>query len=95
MAMKQHSWPFVFAYLGLAIIGFVLANFSTAVATGGIAAGNLGRGEAGRDMITAGSAMLMVGVAMMAVFGYLALTVGLSMVRARRTGMPRPTRTTQ
>ena len=53
-------------------------------ATGGIAAGNLGRADGGRDLITAGSAMLLVGVAMMAVFGYLALTVGLAMVKARR-----------
>ena len=87
--MKQHSWPFVFAYLGLAVIGFVLANFSTTVATGGILAGNLGRGDGGRDMITAGSAMLMVGVAMMAVFGYLALTATLALMRARRQGITR------
>jgi len=82
--MKRHSWSYVFAYLGLALIGFVLANFSTTVATSGIAAGNLGRAVGGRDLITAGSALLLVGVAMMAVFGYLALTVGLQMVKARR-----------
>ena len=82
--MKRQSWSYVFAYLGLALIGFVLANFSTLIATGGIAAGNLGRADGGRDLIMAGSAMLLVGVAMMAVFGYLALTVGLAMVKARR-----------
>lgn len=82
--MKRQSWSYVFAYLGLALIGFVLANYSTMIATGGIAAGNLGRADGGRDLVTAGTAMLLVGVAMMAVFGYLALTVGLAMAKARR-----------
>ncbi len=82
--MKRQSWSYVFAYFGLALIGFVLANYSTMIATGGIAAGNLGRADGGRDLVTAGTAMLLVGVAMMAVFGYLALTVGLAMAKARR-----------
>lgn len=82
--MKQHRWPTVFAYLGLAIIGFALALFATTITTGGIAAGNLGRAEGGRELITSGSAMLLAGIAMMAIFGFLALTAGVSLLRTRR-----------
>ncbi len=82
--MKRHSWPKVFAFLGLALVGLVLADFSTTVATGGIAAGNLGRGEGGRELIAAGSAVLLIGVAMFAIFGYLALAASVVLVKSRR-----------
>ena len=83
--MKRPTrWPLVFAYVGLAFMGLVLANFATTITTGGIAAGNLGRAEGGRELITSGSAMLLAGVAMTAVFGYLALTATLAQVRSRR-----------
>ncbi|MEA2660883.1 MAG: hypothetical protein QOH08_455 [Chloroflexota bacterium] len=71
--MEKQNWRRVFAYTGLAIIGFCLAYYATAVATGGIAAGSLGRKDAGADLFTAGSAMLLAGIAAMAVFGFLAL----------------------
>lgn len=81
--MERHSWPRVFAYLGLAVMGYVLADFSTTIATGGIAAGALGR-AGGSDLLSMGAAALLAGVAMMAVFGYLALKASLALVRARR-----------
>jgi len=81
---RPTSWPHVFAYVGLAIIGLVLAIFSTSITTGGIAAGNLGRADGGRDLITSGSVLLLAGVAMLAIFGYLALTAGVSLMRTRR-----------
>ena len=71
--MERQNWRKVFAYTGLAVIGLALAYYATAVATSGITAGILGRQDAGRDLLTWGSATLLVGVAMMAVFGYLAL----------------------
>ena len=82
--MEKHSWPRVFAYLGLAVMGYVLADFSTTIATGGVAAGNLGRADGGGELVTMGAAMLLTGVAMMAVFGYLALKASVGLVRARR-----------
>lgn len=81
---RTSGWPRVFAFIGIAVIGFVLAYFSTAVATGGIGAGIRGHTVAGTDLITAGSAMLLVGVALMAAFGYLAIVGALREVRARR-----------
>ena len=81
--MEQQSWRKVFAYAGLAVIGLVLAYYATAVATGGIGAAVLGRPDAGTDLFSSGSAALMVGVAMMAVFGYLALRAGWSLTRNR------------
>lgn len=79
--MQQQSWRKVFAYTGLAVMGFALAYYATAVATGGIGAAVLGRPDAGRDLFSAGSAALLVGVAMMAVFSYLALRLGRSLTR--------------
>jgi len=81
--MNERPWPKVFAYLGLALIGFVLAYYATLVANSGIAAGLLGRTDAGADLLSAGSAVLLVGVAMLAVFGYLALKLGWSEVSGR------------
>ena len=80
---KRSAWPKVFAYLGVAVIGLALAYYATAVATGGITAGLLGRTSAGTDLLTAGSAALLVGIATMAVFGYLALKLSWSIVRKR------------
>lgn len=82
---QTSGWPKVFAYIGISVIGFVMAYFSTAVATGGIGAGLRGRAEAGADLLSAGSGLLLVGVALMAVFGYLALVGALREVRARRS----------
>jgi hypothetical protein len=79
--MERQNWRRVFAYTGLAVIGFALAYYATAVATSGIAAGILGRQDAGRDLLTSGSAALLVGIATMAVFGFLA--VRLVWVRTR------------
>lgn len=81
---QASGWPKVFAYIGIAVIGFVMAYYSTAVATGGIGAGLRGRTIAGTDLISAGSAMLLVGVGLMAAFGYLAIVGALREVRARR-----------
>jgi hypothetical protein len=82
--MTRTNWPKVFAYAGLAVMGLALALYSTSVATAGFAAGHLGRGPGGLDLALLGSAMLLVGVATMAIFGYLALTGVWSMVRTRR-----------
>jgi hypothetical protein len=81
--MELQSWRKVFAYTGLAVIGLALAYYATAVATGGIAAGILGRQDAGRDLFSAGTAALFVGVATMAVFGFLALRLVWVLTRNR------------
>ena len=83
--MDKGAWPKVFAYAGLALIGFVFAYYATSVATGGVAAALLGRTSAGLDLLSAGSAALLVGVSMLAIFGYLALKLGWSQVRQRRS----------
>ncbi len=82
--MNKTAWRRVFAYLGIALFGFVLAYYATAIGTAGIAAGLLGRTSAGTDLLSAGSAALLVGVAMYAVFGYLALKLAWSLLRERR-----------
>lgn len=71
--MKNPTWPKVFAYLGLTVMGLALAYYSTSIATAGIAGGILGTDRSG-DVLTIGSAALMVGIAMAAVFAFLALT---------------------
>ncbi len=76
--------PRIFKYIGLAVIGLALAFYATAVATGGIAAGLAGRTNGGVELLSAGSAALLVGVAMFAVFGYLALRHGWSELKQRR-----------
>jgi hypothetical protein len=70
--MKNPSWPKVFAYVGFAIFGLALAYYSTAIATAGVAARILGTDRSG-DWLTTGSAVLMVGMAAAAAFGFLAL----------------------
>ena len=71
--MKQPTWPKTFAYIGLTLMGLTLAFYSTTIATGGIAGRILGTSGAG-DVLSMGTAFIMVGVAMAAVFGFLALT---------------------
>jgi hypothetical protein len=81
--MDKQSWRKVFAYTGLALIGFVLAYYATAVGNGGIAAGLLGQKDAGADLFSTASAALLVGVAMLAGFGFVALRNAWMLVRAQ------------
>ena len=76
-------WPRIFRYIGLAVIGLAFAFYATVIATGGIAAGILGRTSGAVDLLSAGSAALLVGVAMFAVFGYLALRYSWSELKRR------------
>jgi hypothetical protein len=71
--MKNPTWPKAFAFIGLTVMGLALAYYSTAIATAGIAGGILGTDKSG-DVFSVGSAALMVGIAMAAVFAFLALT---------------------
>ena len=71
--MNQPTWPKAFAYIGLVVMGFTLAYYSTAIATAGIAGRLLGTDRTG-DVLTLGTAFILVGIAMAAVFGFLALT---------------------
>jgi hypothetical protein len=70
--MKNPSWPKTLAFIGFAIFGLALAYYSTAIATAGVTAKILGSDRSG-DWLVTGSAVLMVGVAAAAVFGFLAL----------------------
>ncbi|HTH69696.1 MAG TPA: hypothetical protein VL493_00315 [Candidatus Saccharimonadales bacterium] len=81
--MEQKSWRSVFAYAGLAVIGLVLAYYATAVGNAGIAAGILGRHDAGADLFSSASVALLVGVAMLGAFGYMALRNAWVIVRAQ------------
>jgi len=71
--MKQPTWPKAFAFVGLTVMGLTLAYYSTAIATAGIAGKILGTDRSG-DVLSVGTAFVMVGTAMAAVFAYLALT---------------------
>jgi len=71
--MKQPTWPKAFAFVGLTVMGLTLAYHSTAIATAGIAGKILGTDRSG-DVLSVGTAFVMVGTAMAAVFAYLALT---------------------
>lgn len=71
--MKNPTWPKVFAFIGLTVMGLALAYYSTTIATAGVAGKILGTDPSG-DVISVGSAALMVGIAMAAVFAFLALT---------------------
>jgi hypothetical protein len=70
--MKQQTWPKAFAYIGLTVMGLALALYSTSVATAGVAGKVLGTDASG-DVLTMGTAFVMIGIAMAAVFAYLAL----------------------
>src|SRR5207249_573097 len=78
--MKNPSWPKVFAYIGLVVFGFVLAFYSTAVATAGIAGTRLGTDRNG-DTLTMGSAVLVAGIAVAAVFAFLAFVNARQLMR--------------
>jgi hypothetical protein len=71
--MKNPTWPKALAFIGFAIFGLALAYYSTAIATAGVTARILGSDRSG-DWLTTGSAVLMVGIAAAAAFGFLALT---------------------
>lgn len=72
-AMKNPSWPKALAFIGFTIMGLALAYYSTAIATAGVAARQLGSDRTG-DWLSTGSAVLMVGIAAAAAFGFLALS---------------------
>jgi hypothetical protein len=71
--MKNPSWPKALAFIGFAIFGLALAYYSTAIATAGVTARILGSDRSG-DWLATGSAVLMVGLAAAAAFGFLAIT---------------------
>jgi hypothetical protein len=70
--MNNPTWPKAFAYIGLTVMGLALAFYSTSIATAGVA--GLKFGSDNGDVLTIGSAALIAGIAMAAVFAYLALT---------------------
>ena len=67
------TWPKALAFIGLTVMGLALAFYSTSIATAGVAGLKLGTDRNG-DVLSVGSAFVLVGIAMAAVFGYLALT---------------------
>jgi len=78
--MKNPTWPKALAFIGFTIFGLALAYYSTAIATAGVTARLVGSDRSG-DWLTTGSAVLMVGIAAAAVFGFLALTNVRGLVR--------------
>ena len=70
--MKQYTWPKAYAYIGLTVMGLVLSYYSTSIATAGVAGRVLGTDPSG-GVLTLGTAFIIVGLAMAAVFAYLAL----------------------
>ncbi len=71
--MKNPTWPKAFAFIGLTVMGLALAYYSTSISTAGVAGVHLGTDPNG-DVLSMGSAFLLVGIAMAAVFGFLALS---------------------
>jgi len=71
--MKQPTWPKVFAFIGLTVMGLALALYSTTIATGGITGKLIGADRSG-DVLSLGTAFIMVGIAMAAAFAFLALS---------------------
>jgi threonine/homoserine/homoserine lactone efflux protein len=71
--MKNPTWPKALAFIGFAIMGLSLAYYSTAIATAGVTARIIGSDRSG-DWLSTGSAVLLVGIAAAAAFGFLALT---------------------
>ena len=82
--MKDPTWPKVFAFTGLAVLGLVLAYFSTAVTSGGVAAAAAGR-DPGGSLVLSGSAVMLVGMAVAAVFGFLAIVQARALQRRARS----------
>jgi len=70
---KNPTWPKAFAFIGLTVMGLALAYYSTAISTAGIAGLHLGTDPNG-NAFTVGTAFVLVGIAMAAIFGFLALT---------------------
>ena len=70
--MNNATWPKAFAFIGLTVMGLALAYYSTSIATAGVAGLKLGSDNG--DVLTVGSAALIAGIAMAAVFAYLAVT---------------------
>jgi hypothetical protein len=70
--MKITTWPKAFAYIGLTVMGLALALYSASIATAGVAGRVLGTDPNG-GVLTMGTAFILVGMAMAAVFAYLAL----------------------
>jgi hypothetical protein len=70
--MKQPTWPKAYAFIGLTVMGLVLAYFSTSIATAGVAGKVLGTDRSG-DVLTMGTAFVIVGLAMAAAFAFLAV----------------------
>ena len=71
--MNNATWPKAFAFIGLTIMGLALAYYSTSIATAGVAGLQIGSDRNG-DVLSVGSAALIAGIAMAAVFAYLAVT---------------------
>jgi hypothetical protein len=71
--MNNATWPKAFAFIGLTVMGLALAYYSTSIATAGVAGLQIGSDRNG-DVLSVGSAALIVGIAMAAVFAYLAVT---------------------
>jgi hypothetical protein len=78
--MKNPTWPKVFAYVGLVVFGLVLAFYSTAVASAGVAGRTLGTDRSG-DTLTIGGAVLVAGIAVAAVFAFLAAANARNLMR--------------
>jgi hypothetical protein len=70
--MNNATWPKAFAFIGLTVMGLALAYFSTSIATAGVAGLKIGTDNG--DVLSIGSAALIAGIAMAAVFAYLAVT---------------------
>lgn len=71
--MKNPTWPKVFAFIGVAIIGLAIAVYATSVGTAGVTAWLIGKRQDGSDLLSMGSAVVLIGMAAMAAFGYLAM----------------------
>ena len=70
--MKIATWPKAFAFIGLTVMGLTLAYYSTSIATAGIAGKIMGT-DPSADVLALGTAFVIVGLAMAAVFAFLAL----------------------
>lgn len=70
--MKIATWPKAFAFIGLTVMGLALAYYSTSIATAGIAGKIMGT-DPSADVLAMGMAFVIVGLAMAAVFAFLAL----------------------
>ncbi len=79
--MKNPTWPKVFAFFGVALIGLALAVYAATVSTAGVTAWFVAKRQDGGDLLSLGSAAILVGVAAMAAFGYLALRAARDLTR--------------